>query len=85
VGRTARYERGGRAVTLIAEKDRKMMKMVLKNLLPGQSVKQRLIPADVISKYRQKITDVEQQLHRVMADERDEKEVCFMGIILICV
>lgn len=75
VGRTARYERSGRAVTLVGEQDRKLVKVAVKNLKAGQSVKQRVIPAEVINKYRQKIKEVEEQVREVLIDEKDEKMV----------
>ena len=75
VGRTARYERSGRAVTLVGEKERKMVKLAVKNLKPGQSVKQRVIPQEVIHKYKSKIQNMKDQIHGVMKDEKDEKQV----------
>lgn len=75
VGRTARYQRSGHAVTLVGEKDRKLVKLAVKNLKPGQSVKQRLIPAAVLSKYRQKIQAAEDKITDIMSEEKEEREM----------
>lgn len=75
VGRTARYGNSGRAVTLVGEKERKMVKLAVKHLKPGQSIKQRVIPPEVIQKYRQKIEQSEDQMKDILVDEKEEKEI----------
>jgi ATP-dependent RNA helicase DDX27 len=75
VGRTARFDRSGCAVTLVAEKERKMVKMVMKNLKPGQVVKQRVLPASVLEKYRKMIADAEDKIQTIMQEEKEEKAV----------
>ena len=75
VGRTARNQCSGRSVTLVGEKERKMVKMVLKNLKPGQVAKQRVIPVEVIKKYRNRIDELEPQISQVLREEREEKAI----------
>lgn len=73
VGRTARADRSGKAVTLIGEQERKMLKMVVKNLRPGQELKQRTIPASVLKKYSQKIKELEPRIASIKVEEKQEK------------
>ena len=49
VGRTARAGRNGRAVTLVGEADRRMLKLAIKKSTAEQ-IKHRIIPAAVASK-----------------------------------
>ncbi|KAJ2576584.1 nucleolar DEAD-box protein required for synthesis of 60S ribosomal subunit, partial [Coemansia sp. RSA 1836] len=53
IGRTARAGRTGRAITLIGESDRKMLKLAVKNS-PKDKIKQRVVPNETLNKYRAK-------------------------------
>ncbi|KAJ2147595.1 nucleolar DEAD-box protein required for synthesis of 60S ribosomal subunit [Coemansia sp. RSA 678] len=72
VGRTARAGRTGRAITLIGESDRKMLKMAVKNSAKDK-IKQRVVPIDVLNKYRAKVDEVAGQMQSVYADEKQDK------------
>ncbi|KAJ2060143.1 nucleolar DEAD-box protein required for synthesis of 60S ribosomal subunit [Coemansia sp. S146] len=72
IGRTARAGRTGRAITLIGESDRKMLKLAVKNS-PKDKIKQRVVPNETLNKYRTKVDDLVDQVKDIMAEERQEK------------
>ena len=52
-GRTARGDASGRAVSLVGEQDRPILKMALKN--SQDAVKHRVIPSGVLEDFHQKV------------------------------
>ncbi|KAF9985058.1 nucleolar DEAD-box protein required for synthesis of 60S ribosomal subunit [Mortierella antarctica] len=72
VGRTARAGRMGRAVTLAGENDRKLLKMAIKNA-DKKTVKHRVIPQDVITRYRERVEGLTEGVKEVMAEEKEDK------------
>lgn len=72
VGRTARAGRMGRAVTLAGENDRKLLKMAIKNA-DKRTVKNRVIPQDVITRYRERVEGLTEGVKEVMAEEKEDK------------
>ncbi|XP_075033778.1 putative ATP-dependent RNA helicase DDX27 [Mixophyes fleayi] len=73
VGRTARAGKAGRSVSLVGEEERKMLKEIVKKA--QAPVKARILPQDVISKFRDKITKLEKEIYAVLQLEREEKEM----------
>uniref|UniRef100_A0A8D0DF81 RNA helicase n=1 Tax=Sander lucioperca TaxID=283035 RepID=A0A8D0DF81_SANLU len=73
VGRTARAGRSGRSVSLVGETERRMLKEVVKSA--KSSVKARVLPPDVILKFRDLITKLEKDVEAVMKLEREEREL----------
>ncbi|XP_054473018.1 probable ATP-dependent RNA helicase DDX27 [Anoplopoma fimbria] len=73
VGRTARAGRSGRSVSLVGESERKMLKEVVK--AAKNSVKARVIPPDVILKFRDLISKLEKDVEAVIRLEREEREM----------
>ncbi|XP_062582142.1 probable ATP-dependent RNA helicase DDX27 [Saccostrea cucullata] len=73
VGRTARAGRKGRSVTLVGEQERKLLKEVVKKA--RTPLKTRIVPQEVISKYRDKIKKLEKDIIEI---EQLEKEESFM-------
>uniref|UniRef100_A0A182NSX6 RNA helicase n=1 Tax=Anopheles dirus TaxID=7168 RepID=A0A182NSX6_9DIPT len=71
VGRTARAGKAGVSVSLAGEQERKIVKEIVKNAV--SSVKNRIIPLDIIDKYRAKVAALESEIDRVLAEERAEK------------
>ncbi|KAG0352069.1 P-loop containing nucleoside triphosphate hydrolase protein [Gamsiella multidivaricata] len=72
VGRTARAGRNGRAVTLAGENDRKLLKMAIKNA-DKKTVKHRVIPQDVITRYRERVEGLTESVKEIMAEEKEDK------------
>ncbi|XP_069371234.1 probable ATP-dependent RNA helicase DDX27 isoform X2 [Paralichthys olivaceus] len=73
VGRTARAGRSGRSVSLVGESERKMLKEVVKSA--KNSVKARVLPPEVILKFRDLISKIEKDVGAVMKLEREEREL----------
>ncbi|NXX96554.1 DDX27 helicase, partial [Centropus bengalensis] len=73
VGRTARAGRAGRSVSLVGEEERKMLKDIVKNA--KTPVKARILPQDVILKFREKIENLEKDVYAVLCLEREEREM----------
>ncbi|XP_054714100.1 probable ATP-dependent RNA helicase DDX27 [Uloborus diversus] len=72
VGRTARAGRSGRSVSMVGEKERKLLKEIVKKA--KNPVKHRIIPPDIVNKYQEQVTSLEGDLSRVMKEEKEEKE-----------
>ncbi|XP_034250297.1 probable ATP-dependent RNA helicase DDX27 [Thrips palmi] len=73
VGRTARAGRSGISVSLAGEYERLLVKDVIKNATTP--VKNRIIPPEIIDKYRRKCQQVEGEIKRILQDEADEREI----------
>ncbi|XP_034442564.1 probable ATP-dependent RNA helicase DDX27 [Hippoglossus hippoglossus] len=73
VGRTARAGRSGRSVSLVGESERKMLKEVVKSA--KNIVKARVLPPEVILKFRDLISKIEKDVGAVMRLEREEREL----------
>lgn len=73
VGRTARAGKKGRALTLVGESDRKLVKLAMKHA-PPESIKQRVIPPEVITEVTQELQELEGEVMAVHREEKEEKE-----------
>lgn len=73
VGRTARAGRLGVSVSLAGEQERSLVKEVIKQAV--KSVKNRIIPPDVIEKYNQKLQSLEPDVEKILEEEKNEKEI----------
>ncbi|XP_051932252.1 probable ATP-dependent RNA helicase DDX27 [Hippocampus zosterae] len=73
VGRTARAGRSGRSVSLVGESERKTLKEVVKSA--KSAVKARVLPPDVILKFRDLISKLENDVEAVVRLEKEEKEM----------
>lgn len=71
VGRTARAGRAGVSVSLAGEQERKIVKDVIKRA--KNPVKSRVIPSDIIEKYRQKLEKLEPQITQILQEEYEER------------
>ncbi|GAA5861340.1 hypothetical protein JCM1840_005338 [Sporobolomyces johnsonii] len=74
VGRTARAGKKGRALTLVGESDRKLVKLAMKHA-PPESIKQRTIPSDVVAAVFKELKEMEREVKEVMREEKEEKEI----------
>ncbi|KAM0793768.1 hypothetical protein ACM66B_001186 [Microbotryomycetes sp. NB124-2] len=72
VGRTARAGKKGRALTLVGEEDRKLVKLAMKHA-PPESIKQRSIPVDVVSATAKQLKALEAEVKEVEREEKEEK------------
>lgn len=74
VGRTARAGRSGRACTLAAEPDRKVVKQAVKaSRDQGAKVVSRQVPAEETDKWVEKIRDLEDEIEEVLKEEKEER------------
>ncbi|XP_053101779.1 probable ATP-dependent RNA helicase DDX27 [Hemicordylus capensis] len=72
VGRTARAGRVGRSVSLVGEEERRMLKEIVK--AAKTPVKARVLPQDVILRFREKIEKLEPDVSAVLRLEQEERE-----------
>lgn len=73
VGRTARAGKAGISVSLAGEKERKIVKEIIKHA--EAPVKNRIIPADIIEKYRLKLTKLEPEIQNILDEEKAERMI----------
>lgn len=71
VGRTARAGRAGVSVSLAGETERKIVKEVVKRA--KNPVKSRVIPPDILEKYRHKLEKLEPQITQILQEEYEER------------
>ena len=75
VGRTARAGRSGRACTLAAEPDRKVVKTVVKaGKAQGSKIVSRVIPPEVADGWALKGQALAEEVEAVLHDEKEEKQ-----------
>nr|QOS47369.1 DEAD-box DDX27 [Locusta migratoria] len=73
VGRTARAGRAGVSVSLAGEAEYKVVKEVVKNARTPP--KNRIIPPDIISKYCERVNALEDDIQKILQEEREEREL----------
>lgn len=74
VGRTARAGRSGRACTLAAEPDRKVVKQAVKQSREqGAKVVSRQVPAEETERWMEKIRALEDEIEEVLKEEKEER------------
>jgi ATP-dependent RNA helicase DDX27 len=74
VGRTARAGRSGRACTLAAEPDRKVVKQAVKaSRDQGAKVVSRQVPAEETDRWMKKIRELEDEIEEVLKEEKEER------------
>jgi ATP-dependent RNA helicase DDX27 len=74
VGRTARAGRSGRACTLAAEPDRKVVKQAVKaSRDQGAKVVSRQVPIEETDRWMKKINGMEAEIEEVLEEEKEER------------
>jgi ATP-dependent RNA helicase DDX27 len=74
VGRTARAGRSGRAVTLAAEPDRKVVRAAVKAArAQGAKVVSRTVPLDAVHAWSKRLQELEDAVEGVLEEEREER------------
>jgi len=73
VGRTARAGRAGRSVSIAGEGERKMVREIVKRA--RDPVKSRTVNNDVVEKYRAKLVKLEEDVTRVLEEEKGDREI----------
>eukprot|EP01098_Paradermamoeba_levis_P000648 TRINITY_DN1071_c0_g1_i5.p1 TRINITY_DN1071_c0_g1~~TRINITY_DN1071_c0_g1_i5.p1 ORF type:complete len:389 (+),score=141.51 TRINITY_DN1071_c0_g1_i5:175-1341(+) len=73
VGRTARAGKRGRAVSLVQESDRKLLKDIVKKA--KEKVKKRTVPPEAVKKWKEKVESLEGDVENILQSERNEKEL----------
>lgn len=76
VGRTARAGRAGRACTLAAENDRKVVKSIVKvGRSQGAKIVSRLVEASRADEWAGKVEALEEEIEAILREEKEEKEL----------
>ncbi|SNX85086.1 related to DRS1 - RNA helicase of the DEAD box family [Melanopsichium pennsylvanicum] len=74
VGRTARAGRNGRAVTLVGEADRRMLKLAIKKS-SAEQIKHRIIPTTVANKMMEMLQELKPEVDAVLREEKEEQSL----------
>ena len=76
VGRTARAGRTGRACTIAAEPDRRVVKAAVKaGRAQGAKIVSRVVDPATVDEWMVKIEDMEQDIEEVLQEEKEEKQL----------
>jgi ATP-dependent RNA helicase DDX27 len=76
VGRTARAGRQGRACTLAAEPDRKVVKAAVKSgRAQGAKIVSRVIEASEADKWADKVDAMEDEIEEILKEEKEDKQL----------
>lgn len=63
-----------RALTLVGESDRKLVKLAMKHA-PPETVKQRVIAPEIVNEVSAELKEMESEVKAVQREEKEEKEV----------
>ncbi|OQV08523.1 Helicase conserved domain-containing protein [Cladophialophora immunda] len=76
VGRTARAGRSGRACTIAAEPDRKVVKAAVKSARQqGAKVVSRVMDVQAVDAMHRRLEDLESEIEEILKEEREEKQL----------
>ncbi|RZF43669.1 hypothetical protein LSTR_LSTR015675 [Laodelphax striatellus] len=71
VGRTARAGRAGVSVSMCGESERKIVKEIIKRA--RNPVKSRIVPVEILEKYRKKVERLEPEIETILKEEEAER------------
>ncbi|XKL59284.1 hypothetical protein PGB90_000300 [Kerria lacca] len=71
VGRTARAGKSGVSVSIASEADRKIVKQIFKRA--RNPIKNRIIPLDILTKYKEKLEAVQSEIRNILDEEKEER------------
>jgi len=71
VGRTARWGNIGTSISFIGDRDRNMLKQIVKN--SKETAKNRIVPPQVVQKYYEKIEAMEDDIAAIIEEEKEER------------
>ena len=76
VGRTARAGRSGRACTIAAEPDRKVVKAAVRaGKAQGAKIVSRVVEPGLVDEWMKKIAKLEEELEEILRAEKEEKQL----------
>jgi len=76
VGRTARAGRQGRACTLAAEPDRKVVKVAVKSgRTQGAKIVSRVVEASEADKWAAKVENMQDEIEEILVEEKEDKQL----------
>jgi len=76
VGRTARAGRSGRACTLAAESDRKVVKAAVKTgRAQGAKIVSRVVDPKVADEWAEKVDGLAEEIEEILREEKEEKQL----------
>jgi len=64
-----------RSVTLVGEADRKMLKAAIKRSSGEDQVRHRIIPAETIQTYVERLAGLNGEIAEILKEEKEEKQV----------
>ena len=73
-----RSQRWYSSVTLVGEADRKMLKAAIKHGSSEDQVRHRIVPADAVSKWAEKLDNLKKEIAGILQEEKEDKQVNFV-------
>lgn len=62
-------------MTLVGEADRKMLKAAIKHSTGEDKVRHRVIAADTVQRWVEKLDDLKAEIAEILKEEKEEKQV----------
>jgi ATP-dependent RNA helicase DDX27 len=72
-------------VTLVGEADRKMLKAAIKHSAGEDKVRHRVVPAEAVTKWTEKLEDLKGEIAEILEEEKEEKQVRLSNLTIVAV